>query len=79
MCECWVSPVETDGIGPRGRKPKVRGVGSPKAFSSIPEGSEWEASVSAARPVGKGRDSLRSYLLDLSLSSLNNGMVIGRQ
>lgn len=51
MCECWVTPVETDGIGPRGRKPKEMGVGRPKAFSSILEGPEWEASVPDACPV----------------------------
>ena len=53
-----VTPVESRGVGPRGRRPQAPGPG--------PEGPEqpgWEASMPASRPAGKGRDSLKSYLL----------------
>lgn len=71
----WVTPVDADGIGSRGKEAsRGGGEGTPGALPSL-----RALSGKPACPVGKGGDSLKSYLLVLGLSGLNNWMVIGGQ
>lgn len=56
------------------------GEGEAPGILSGPKGPEWETSVPAARPAGKGQQFSESLPAPtLGLSGLNNGMVIGGQ
>lgn len=51
-----VTPVESSGVGPRGKRPR----GTPPSQGPQPRVG---GRVPARRPAGKGKDSLKSYLL----------------